>query len=1199
MKISLKRNLIIGFGISLLLLIVSSAASLTSIHNLFASAGWVDHTHLVVENLEKTMAQVQNAESGQRGFLITGRADFLEYYGSSQDAARAALHTVAKITTDNPEQQRNVARLETAIDQRFRKMQEMIATKKDAAIIRVDDMEQGRQFMNEVRRSVDRMIEIENGLLKTRTERLNRFSAYTPALIIIAAILAILITSVFYFRTNTDFNEKNRLQEELEARDRSIRERINIIRDVADKISSGNFSTRVTDTGSDELGNISGSLNKMSAALEKSFGQIADRQWIQEGIVKLNRVIVGEDSLQVMAEKVLNFLSAYTGSQAGAFLTAGTGSLLAVQSTYALDSRETAARLGQDGGIAYQVFKSGKRMLLAGDTEKHFDIKFSALTVAPAGIVVFPLLFDHGAVGVIELGSFDQYSSRQLDFFKDVEGIVGIAVNTAFNRQRVAGLLMETRSQAEELMTQQAELEHINTELEMQAQQLQTSEEELKVQSEELIETNTLLEERSASLEQRNQLILQKNAEIEKKAADLALSTRYKSEFLANMSHELRTPLNSILLLSRLMAENHDKNLSPDQVQYATVIQSSGNGLLQLIDEILDLSKIESGKMTIEHLPVNTREFVGELKGLFEPVAREKNLQWEIIIAPGVPETIQTDSQRLSQILKNLLSNAFKFTASGFVKLELTCPADQPGLISFGVRDSGIGISPDKQSLIFDAFQQEDGSTRRRYGGTGLGLSISRELARLLGGEIKLQSQPGEGSDFLCLIQTEPGKMAKAVKEENTGGGTEPAAPVTTETPETPAYNSIEIPEDIPDDRNSLQSGDKLVLIIEDDTNFARALLDYSRQKGYRGIVTVRGDTGIELARKYLPLAILLDIQLPVKNGWEVMDELKNDPHTRHIPVHIMSSQEVRKESIRRGAVDFIIKPVAFEQLNTIFDKLEYVLARRGKKVLIVEENFRHANALAYYLSSSAVAAIISRTVAESITTLQQDAVNCVILDLGSTGSGTDEVLEKIRGTAGLEDVPIILFTGKNLSQPDEFRLKQYADAIVLKTANSYKRILDEVSLFLHLVQEKQPPHGEGKMERLLKQDNVLKGKKVLLADDDIRNIFAMTKILQKYQMTVIPAMDGREALQLLKSSPVDAVLMDMMMPEMDGYESIKAIRQERRYQKLPVIAVTAKTMAGDREKCIAAGASDYISKPVDMDQLVSLLRIWLYEKGY
>ncbi len=1200
MKLSLKRNLLIGFGISLVILIISSIASYFSITNLLRSSELVNHTNLVVQKLQETISVMKDAETGQRGFLLTGREEFLEPYNGSFQQTLSFITDIKKLTEDNPVQQDNIDNLKNLVTKRFSRLQDLIDRKKATGEVYFPDLVSGKVFMDSARLIVREMTNLETTLLKTRTENLNRFSSTTPILIIVAALLAVLITILFYLRMNKDIGVRAKLQEELIKKDAAISHRINIIQGVSEKISLGDYSVRVTDTETDELGNISVALNKMAESLETSFKILSDKEWLQSGIAGLNEAIIGDDNLHSLSQKILTYIAEYTNSQVGAFYSRENEDHLILENGYALLNSETRQRIQMGEGIVGQCAQTKKPLLVKDIREKDLTVNFTFAALKPVNVLVFPLVFENEVKGVIELGALHEYTSRELELFKNISENIGVAINTVQNRQRVQELLEETQSQSEELMAQQSELEQINSELEAQAHQLQTSEEELKVQSEELIETNTLLEERSATLEQRNQLILQKNADIEKKAEALALSTKYKSEFLANMSHELRTPLNSILLLSRLMSENGENNLTPDQVQYANVIQSSGKGLLQLIDEILDLSKIESGKMSIEVLPVKITDITNNLNVLFEPIAKEQELQWRIDISAEVPEMVETDKQRLDQVLKNLLSNAFKFTSKGYVHLIVYCPVDKPGAICFTVKDSGIGISPDKQELIFEAFQQEDGSTRRKYGGTGLGLSISRELAKLLGGQITLSSTPGKGSEFTCCIPLKHTNIIiqKPRKEE--------PAPEPQATPVTPAkdagdnkYYTDIIPDEIDDDRNSITPEDKVILIIEDDVTFAAALLDYTRQKGYKGIVAVRGDKGIEMASRYMPAGILLDIQLPVKNGWEVMEALKSNTHTRHIPVHVMSSYEVRKESLLKGAVDFINKPVAFEQLNTIFEKIEFILSKKEKKVLIIEENYKHAKALAYYLGTYNVHTEIYQSVDESVRSLYKKEVDCVILDMSITDKNSDELLETIRKNEGLEELPIILFTGKSLSQPEEFKIKKYADAIVLKTANSYQRILDEVSLFLHLVQEQQTKKTGPGFERSILQENVLKDKKVLLADDDVRNIYSMTKALEKYQMQVIPAMDGKEAVQLMNNNNIDVVLMDMMMPEMDGYESIKAIRKNPLYKNVPIIAVTAKAMSGDREKCIAAGASDYISKPVDMDQLVSLLRIWLYEKGY
>ncbi|MDN3656235.1 response regulator [Ferruginibacter paludis] len=1202
MQLSLKRNLMIGFGISLLILIGSSVASYISITNLLKSADMVNHTNTVVAKLEQTISVMKDAETGQRGFLLTGKDEFLQPYSGSYEKVLELIKDIKGLTADNAAQQEKISVLDQVIKKRFYRLQALIDEKKANKPLALDDLQAGRFFMDSVRGMIKNMTTEENKLLKSRTENLVKFSSNTPVMITVAAMLAIIITILFYLKTNKDITIRTKLQDELVKKDAAISHRINMIQRVSEKISGGDYSIRVNDVEVDELGNLSGALNKMAASLERSFNELADKEWLQTGIASLNEAVIGDDNMQSIAQKIMACIAEYTNSQVGAFYIRESEQQLSLENSYALQENAAKQKIKTGEGLAGQCALSKKQLMVTNIADDNFHISFAAAKVKPVCLVVFPALFENNVNAVIELGALHTYTSRELDFFKQISGNIGIAINTVQNRQRLQELLEETQSQSEELMSQQSELEQINSELELQTQQLQTSEEELKVQSEELIETNTLLEERSAALEQRNQLIMQKNAEIEKKAADLALSTKYKSEFLANMSHELRTPLNSILLLSRLMSENNEQNLTADQVQYAHVIESSGKGLLQLIDEILDLSKIESGKMTIEYLPVKINEVTDGLNALFSPLAKEHQLEWEIKVGAEVPAIIETDKMRLEQVLKNLLSNAFKFTSKGAVHLNVSMDTHRPGFICFVVKDTGIGISPEKQELIFEAFQQEDGSTRRKYGGTGLGLSISRELSRLLGGEITVSSTPGSGSEFVCCIPVEKGKNFTDIINAEQPVATRPEIqPFASEKKKSAddRYNTNVIPEEIPDDRNNITSSDKVILIIEDDVTFAEALLGYARKKGYKGLVAVRGDVGIAMAEQYLPSGILLDIQLPVKNGWEVMDTLKHNIHTRHIPVHIMSSYEVRKESLLKGAVNFINKPVAFEQLNTIFEKIEFILSKKENKVLIIEENNKHAKALAYYLGTYNVNTTINQSVNESIVSLHKKEVDCVILDMSITDNNTDALLEKIRENDGLEDLPIILFTGKSLSQPEEFKIKKYADAIVLKTANSYQRILDEVTLFLHQVQEQQNKPATANFERSVLKENVLKGKKVLLADDDVRNIYSMTKALEKYQMNVIPAMDGKEALHLSKINEVDVILMDMMMPEMDGYDSIRAIRKNPVYKNTPIIAVTAKAMGGDREKCIAAGASDYISKPVDTDQLVSLLRIWLYEKGY
>jgi CheY-like chemotaxis protein len=590
--------------------------------------------------------------------------------------------------------------------------------------------------------------------------------------------------------------------------------------------------------------------------------------------------------------------------------------------------------------------------------------------------------------------------------------------------------------------------------------------------------------------------------------------------------------------------------------------------------------------MDLDIIEVPVSEITNGLDSLFRQVAKEKHIRFAID-SKEAPLVIKTDKMRLEQILKNLLSNAIKFTAKGAVTLTISKPNNNDSLLSFAVTDTGIGIPKDQQPLIFEAFQQADGSTKRKYGGTGLGLSISRELARLLKGEITLDSEPGKGSTFTLIIPVSI-TSGTAVYKESTPIA---QAPVSAEHNK---YISETIPEPVPDDRNEIKAGDKTMLIVEDDRPFAKALLEYSRERGYKGIVTVRGDEAYNLAVHYKPIAVLLDIQLPIKSGWEVMEELKSNAITRHIPVHIMSSHKLRQESLLKGAVNFLDKPAAFEQIPEVFHRIEQIVNRESQKVLIIEDNSKHAEALSFFLDSNNIKAEISSDVSKSIDTLKRDDINCVILDMGVPDKQAYEILESVKGNGNLENIPVIVFTGKSLSMNEEMKIKKYADSIIVKTAHSYQRMLDEVSLFLHIVEDKKTSGKRDVSKRQL--DNVLKDKTVLLVDDDVRNIYSLTKALEVLQMKVITAMDGAEALNALKEHPeTDVVLLDMMMPNLDGYETAKLIRGNKKWKDLPVIAVTAKAMTGDREKCINAGASDYITKPVDVDQLLSLLRVWLY----
>ncbi|MEO5911517.1 MAG: response regulator [Pelobium sp.] len=1185
------RNLQIGFSISFILLLLSSVASFVSIKMLVKSQDMVEHTLDVLNTLDDIHLNLKDKVIGIRGLLLSKNDEFSKPYFNSQKATDTLLNKLQFLLSDNPIQIENANELTEEFSKYENILKGIVAQRNNGELITLQTLERGKNQLQIVDLVIYKMKNVERQLLKSRSQASNESSSLTPILLVLSTLISLIITLVFYFRIRNDFKEREKLQTQLIDKEKETTKNIVSIEGIAQKISEGDYTTRVEENAEGFLGKLSISLNTMAISLETSFDKIYNDEWLQKGLATINEKLVGNKTIDMVCHEALTHLINYGECQNGAIYLYEDGRLV-LKATHGKEGyMKDSFQEGE--GIIGQVFKDGKMKLLSNLNEESYHLSFSGAQLKLKNLLVLPILNEDTVVGVIELGCNEPFGEIDLDFYKGCLSSTGSAIIAAKSRRYIQNLLEETQTQTEELQAQHNELENMNAELEAQTHKLQASEEELKVQQEELLQANKELEERSKLLEEKNQLIANRNIEIQKKAEELALSTKYKSEFLANMSHELRTPLNSILLLSRLSAENPDGNLTEDQVESAKVIQSSGNGLLTLIDEILDLSKIEAGKMDVTYEMVSIDKVKNELKGLFAPVANQKNIDLKFNIDEKA-YLLETDEIRLGQILKNLLSNAIKFTSKGYVSLHV---AEENDNLIFTVKDTGIGIPKDKQHLIFEAFQQADGSTRRKFGGTGLGLSISRELVKLLGGSISVKSEPDHGSEFTVTLPKNKKvelitEIEQSVQKEETKGTT-----LFHSNEKFPSLISKIIPEEIEDDRSNIIKGDKVILIVEDDTVFAKTLLNYARKENYKGIVVVRGDLALPATLEYHPRAILLDIQLPIMDGWMIMEQLKSNSKTKHIPVHIMSSLQAKKESLLRGAVDFINKPFAIENMSSVFEKIEAALNKSPKKVLIVEENSKHASALSYFLGNFNISTEIKNNVAESTKTLQEKNVDCVILDMGVPYETAYETLEVIRQSPGLENLPIIIFTGKNISKTEELKIKKYADSIVVKTAHSYQRILDEVGLFLHLVGDDETPKPENSFKKLGILTEVIKNKTVLIADDDVRNIFSLSKALEKHQMKVISAIDGKEALEKLNENPeIDVVLMDIMMPELDGYETISAIRKNPKHKKLPIIAVTAKAMMGDREKCIKVGASDYISKPVDIDQLLSLLRVWLYQ---
>jgi tubulin-specific chaperone A len=836
------------------------------------------------------------------------------------------------------------------------------------------------------------------------------------------------------------------------------------------------------------------------------------------------------------------------------------------------------------------------------------------------------------------VGSVDRFTALQLDFIKQNAGNTAIRMNTVRSQQTIKELYKQAQEQQAELelknkklkvqtqelkaseaelQAQQEELRVSNEELEEQANKLKNSEAELQAQQEELRVTNEELETYAKTLEKQQEEMHQRNEDlenakviIENKANEVEIASKYKSEFLANMSHELRTPLNSILILSQILSNNKDENLTEKQIQSASTIHSSGEDLLNLINDILDLSKIESGRIEIMTEDVDVKDVVKDLNRTFKEISEQKQVGFNINVDPAAPRTIQTDHLRLQQILRNLLTNAFKFTKEGAIDLIISRPAVDIVVgtdlkvdtsVAFAVRDDGIGIPEDKQAVIFEAFQQADGSNSRKYGGTGLGLSISRELAKLLGGFIHLESSVDQGSIFTIVIPEKYENQPSEIKiKENTVP--QPEMPIHKSVPEK-ASKKPDLPEGVSletefvrDDRKKLNPGDKVLLIIEDDYKSAELMRDFSRERGFKCIVTENGETGLYFAEYYLPSAIILDIGLPGIDGWTVMERLKNNSNLSHIPVHFMSAGEGSMDAMRMGAIGFLSKPITLEKVDETFANIENIISKPIKNLLIVEDDPIQSESIKKLIGNGDVVTTIVSTGNDAYQKLSNDLFDCMILDLGLKDMSGFELLEKINKNHSLSSVPVIVYTGRELSEKEDKQLRRYTESIIIKGAKSPERLLEESALFLHRVESNLPRDKQKILKMVHDKETVLGEKTVLVADDDIRNVFALSSILEEKSMRVIVARDGVEALEKLKKhKEIDIVLMDIMMPNMDGYEAIKKIRTDVGNKKLPIIALTAKAMKGDRNKCIDAGANDYLAKPVDTDKLVAMLRVWLY----
>jgi HAMP domain-containing protein/CheY-like chemotaxis protein/signal transduction histidine kinase len=963
----------------------------------------------------------------------------------------------------------------------------------------------------------------------------------------------------------------------------NLTNQVRAIAEVATAVTKGDLTRSIQVEASGEVADLKDNINTMIDNLRLTTDRNNEQDWLKTNLARVTGMLQGQRDLATVGRMLLSELAPLVNAQQGVIYQMESEELggLVLLSAFADDGQDGHPQHLKVGeGLGGQCAAEKQSMLITELPQHAVPIRSGLFRAVPRNVIVLPVLFEDRVKAVIELASLGTFTASHLAFLEQLTASIGIVLNSIEATMQTEGLLKQSQQLATELQTQQKELQQTNEQLAQKAQQLA---------------------EQNVEVERKNQEIEQARRALEEKAKELALTSKYKSEFLANMSHELRTPLNSILVLGQQLTDNPDGNLTPKQVEFARTIHGAGTDLLNLISDILDLSKIESGTVSVEAEEVFFASLLEMVARPFRHEAENRRVSFEIQSAPHLSRSLVTDSKRLQQVLKNLLSNAFKFTEQGSVRLSVF-PAengwseDHPllsgaaSVIAFEVADTGIGIPAEKQRIIFEAFQQADAGTSRKYGGTGLGLAISRELANLLGGEIQLRSAPGKGSAFtLYLPQTYVGPSTGVALVDRKASSASPlqlAAKVSAE----------RAVEHIPDDRENLQPDDAVLLIVEDDPHYARVLCDLSRDKGFKVLVATRGSEALALAREFHPTAVSLDVFLPDMLGWTVLNHLKQDSATRHIPVQVLTLDEDRHHGLSRGAFSFVTKPTTPEGLDSALGRIKDYSTPRRKRLLVVEDNPGEQLSIRELLGYDDIDVSIAATGSEALKAISSEQFDCVVLDLRLPDMSGFEILEELRDTPDIGDVPVVVFTGKELTPEEDARLHTLARSVVVKGVESPERLLDETALFLHRVVADLPIEKQKMLDRLHRSDDALVGRKVLVVDDDVRNIFALSSVLERRGMTVLAAGTGREAIKTLESTPdIAIVLMDIMMPEMDGYETMQVIRQNASLRRLPIIALTAKAMKGDREKCLEAGASEYLAKPVNTEQLLSALRMWLH----
>ena len=926
--------------------------------------------------------------------------------------------------------------------------------------------------------------------------------------------------------------------------------------------------------------------------IKKSSVKLEQNSRTKECLNTLNDVMSGEQNISQMSQSILSHLAPILDVHQAALFLAREDKAYTLTGSYAALRGEGAKQKYEKGeGLIGQVI-ADKKMIVIENVPDHYLELSSGLGSSDANmLVLYPILFEGDLLAVMELASLTHFDSAHFEFLDDIAHMIGIALKTTISREKTDELLILNQFQVLELKAQQEELGAVNTDLEAQAQQLRESEEELKaseeelmLQSEQLRINNVELEEKQASLKEQTQQLMLSKKELEASAKELKQASKYKSEFLANMSHELRTPLNSLLILSKILSENKEGNLTTKQVEEACIIHDGGQSLLELINDIMDLSKVEAGMLDLMFEPVLLKDIAHSIESLFIPIANEKKLDFTISLNPNLPNLVQSDKKRVEQILKNFLSNAFKFTKKGSVRLDIFPDSfEGKSAIAFAIADTGIGIPASKQNLIFESFQQANGSTNREFGGTGLGLAISRELSSLLEGEIRLESEEGRGSCFTLIIPDLEPHQAMT-----------PVAPI--------ARNIVldhvaQTGHDFNDDRDEIKSKDKSLLIVEDDKAFTQILIDYARSIHFKVIATDKGEEGLRLADQFRPNGILLDIGLPDVDGLAILESLKANANTRHIPVHVLSAGDNKIASLHLGAMNFIQKPVSLDKIGNLLNE-EDIIEVTHKQVLLVDDDKNAQIAIGHLIDNKDVSLVCANDALEAFDHLSQSQFDCIILDLGLPDASGIELVTGVSDMVKEQQTPIIIYTGQEISTEEQKVLQQLSISIVIKGSESSERLLDDVALFLNHIDETSSTEDSNKLKMLHDENSMLKGRRVLVVDDDMRNVFAITRVLEQTGLIITQAENGQAAVDAVTRADkeFDLILMDIMMPVMDGLEATRIIREIPAYRSTPIIALTAKAMPGDRQKCLDAGGSEYLIKPLDMDMLLSILRVWLYQ---